>query len=311
MAGWKPAPLRFKMNTPATNSFQIIRRDELAPTQVDAMFELLAHHFNGVTRTQFERDLAARNRVILILRDGRLVGFSTLLAYTTGFEGERINVIYSGDTIVAPEAWGTTALPRAWVAAVDELRGTMPEGRCYWLLLTSGFRTYRFLPVFWREFYPRFDRATPPTLQRLLNQLAVEQFGEQFNPASGIVRFNHPQKLAGGLNQIAEGRTSDVDVAFFVARNPGHASGDELVCLTELCPANLTAAGRRMQSVVGQASRLSAGAINGEPSRPQVEMSEYGSNCCRAKDSEADRAQAGIAHRTGETPVPLQPPADL
>jgi hypothetical protein len=29
-------------------------------------------------------------------------------------------------------------------------------------------------------------------------------------------------------------------------RNPGHADGDELVCLAELSDANLTAAGRRM-----------------------------------------------------------------
>ncbi len=251
------------------------------------MFELLAHHFNGVTRAQFERDLAARNRVILIQRDGRLVGFSTLLAYTTAFEGKRINVIYSGDTIVAPEAWGTTALPRAWVAAVDELRGTMPEGRCYWLLLTSGFRTYRFLPVFWREFYPRFDHATPSHHQRLLDQLAGEQFGEQFDPASGIVRFNHPQKLANGLNQIAGGRANDPHIAFFTARNPGHASGDELVCLTELCPANLTAAGRRMNRVVGEASSLSDGGNNCEPGQPVI----------------------GDSHRTGWKPVPLQPPA--
>ena len=274
------------MNATATNTFKVVPRDELAPSQMDAMFDLLAHHFHGVTRSQFECDLAAKNRVILVSREERLVGFSTLLAYTTVFEGVRINVIYSGDTIVAPEAWGTTALPRAWVAAVDELRATMPEGRCYWLLLTSGFRTYRFLPVFWREFYPRFDHATPLHHQRLLDQLAGEQFGKQFDPASGIVRFNHPQKLANGLNQIGEGRVNDPHIAFFTARNPGHASGDELVCLTELCPGNLTAAGRRMNRVVGQSSSLSSGGSKREPSCPIV----------------------GDAHRTGWKPVPLHQP---
>jgi hypothetical protein len=38
----------------------------------------------------------------------------------------------------------------------------------------------------------------------------------------------------GGLAVLA------VYVAFFLSRNPGHAAGDELVCLTELSPANLT-----------------------------------------------------------------------
>lgn len=236
------------MTTLKTNSFEIVRRDALTPAQMDGMYGLLAHHFNGVTEAQFLRDLAEKNRVILMTRDDRLVGFSTLLAYSTIFEETSINVIYSGDTIVAPEAWGTTALPRAWVAAVNELRAGMPHGPCYWLLLTSGFRTYRFLPVFWREFYPCFERATPLREHLLLNQLAQRQFGSQFDPMTGVVRFLKPQQLARGLEAIPKGRTNDPHVTFFAQRNPGYANGDELVCLTELCPENLTAAGRRMTS---------------------------------------------------------------
>lgn len=217
---------------------EIVRREELTPAQVGEMFGLLADYF--------ARDLAEKNRVILLWRARQLVGFSTLLACTTSFEGETINVIYSGGTIVAPNAWGTTALPRAWVSAVEELRAGLPNVRCFWLLLTSGFRTYRFLPVFWREFFPRFNRATPPALQRLLEQLARERFSEQFDATSGIVRFRQPQQLRNGLSQVAAGRRDNPHVAFFLARNPGHANGDELVCLTELCPENLTSAGRRM-----------------------------------------------------------------
>jgi hypothetical protein len=129
---------------------------------------------------------------------------------------------------------------------VGALRATLPRGRCFWLLLTSGFRTYRFLPVFWREFFPRFDAPTPPETLRLLNQMARERFGAQFESGRGIVRFNQPQKLRVGLNDIPAGRRNDPHVAYFLSRNPGCAEGDELVCFTELCPDNLTAAGRRM-----------------------------------------------------------------
>ena len=226
--------------------FQLVPRADLTVLQRESMFQLLAHHFKGVTREQFARDLAEKNLALLLQRDDLLVGFSTQLAYTTEFEGESVNVIYSGDTIVAPEAWGTTALPRAWVAGVNALRTTLPAGRCFWLLLTSGFRTYRFLPVFWREFFPRFDRGTPPEIERLLQQLALERFGSQFNSAAGVVRFKNPQRLCAGLEQIPAGREQDPHTLFFLARNPGHAGGDELVCLTELCPENLTTAGRRM-----------------------------------------------------------------
>ena len=35
-------------------------------------------------------------------------------------------------------------------------------------------------------------------------------------------------------------------MAFFVSKNPGHARGDELVCLTEAHPENLTRAGQKL-----------------------------------------------------------------
>jgi hypothetical protein len=224
----------------------VVSRAELGAADTTRMHQLLTQHFEGVTRSQFDRDLAEKNWVILLTRATELVGFSTLLVYETRFERAPVSVVYSGDTIVAPEAWGTTALPRAWIAAVNRLRSTVPRGPYYWLLLTSGFRTYRFLPVFWREFFPRFDRTTPPGQGHLLEYLATERFGAQYDAQSGIVRFLQPQRLRAGLNQIPAGRDADPHIAFFAERNAGHARGDELVCLTELSPENLTAAGRRM-----------------------------------------------------------------
>jgi hypothetical protein len=210
------------------------------------MFQLLGRHFEGVTRTQFDSDLMEKNWVIFLERETRLVGFSTILAYETSFRGEPVSVIYSGDTIVAQEAWGSPALSRTWIASVTQLRNRYSHGRYYWLLLTSGFRTYRFLPVFWREFYPRFDVPTPRATKELIDHLAGERFGSRYDPITGIVRFANPQRLRTEMIGIPAGRTENRHIAFFASRNPGHIDGDELVCLTELKETNLTAAGRRM-----------------------------------------------------------------
>jgi hypothetical protein len=234
------------MTTSEPNSFTIVERAGLSVTQKEEMFQLLSAHFDGVTREQFTHDLAEKNWVVLIHREERLVGFSTLHVYESSFAGAPVSVVYSGDTIVAPEAWGSTALARGWITAVNQLRQRYPRGKYYWLLLTSGFRTYRFLPVFWREFFPRHDAVTPLATQSLIAHLAHERFGAQFVAERGIVSFQHPQRLKSGLKQIPNGRAQDPHVGFFLYRNPGHANGDELVCLTELCPDNLTAAGRRM-----------------------------------------------------------------
>jgi hypothetical protein len=161
-------------------------------------------------------------------------------------EGSAVTAIYSGDTIVAPEAWGSPALARTWIAAVNHLRASFPERACYWLLLTSGFRTYRFLPVFWREFYPRCGAPTPRKAQQLLDHLARARYGAAFDRGAGIVRFLQPQRLRAELRETAAGRRKDQHVAFFLERNPGHQEGDELVCITEIDGSNLTPAGRRM-----------------------------------------------------------------
>jgi len=155
-------------------------------------------------------------------------------------------VLYSGDTIVDAAARADPALPRTWIGAVNRLGDPSSAQPLYWLLLTSGFRTYRFLPVFWRTFWPRHDAPTPPDTQRLLSGLARERFGQSFDPEAGLVRFPNPQRLRDGLLDIPPGRLANPAVAFFARRNPGFRAGDELVCLCELSDDNLTPAGRRM-----------------------------------------------------------------
>jgi hypothetical protein len=225
----------------------IVPRAELTSTHEERMLGLMQAHFCGISPQQFRHDLDEKNWAILITDEaGRLHGFSMLLFYATAFEGRQLNVVYSGDTIVAAGGRTDPALARTWIEAVNRLRDQAGAKTVYWLLLTSGFRTYRFLPVFWRAFWPRHDAPTPPGMQRLLRGLARERFGEGFKPDAGIVRFPKPQRLRDDLLEIPTGRLADPHVAFFASRNPGFRAGDELVCLCELSEANLTAAGRRM-----------------------------------------------------------------
>lgn len=223
-------------------------RSRLSPADRHDMYRLLERHFEGVTRAQFEADLSEKDWVVL-LRDGeaRLLGFTTLLLYD-GHDGCRsCSVVYSGDTIVSAEARGSSRLLRAWLEGILELRAGRDPGRpLYWLLLTSGFRTYRFLPVFWKDFYPRHDRPSPPDVRRLVERLAHERFGPSFDAGEGVVRFPRPQRLRGDLAGIPGARMADPHVRFFASRNPGAERGDELVCLTRIDEDNLTAAGRRV-----------------------------------------------------------------
>jgi hypothetical protein len=226
----------------------LISTKDLSKEDTEDMYLLLSTHFQGVKRNIFDGDLANKNWVILFKDEKveKLQGFSTLLIYKTKFEGESLNVVYSGDTIIDPSAWSSSILSRAWIASVNKLRYEYCQGKLYWLLISSGYRTYRFLPIFWQEFYPRYDTPTPEYISRLLEFLACDRFGRYYDQQAGVVRFPHPQILRESLQGIPPERLQDPHIQFFEMRNPNHLQGDELVCLTEISEENLTRAGKRM-----------------------------------------------------------------
>ncbi len=216
------------------------------------MYGLLERYFAGTERARFEADLSEKEAVILLrgARSGRIEGFSTFMRMTTHIDNQRLVAFFSGDTIVDREYWGETALARIWGEAVFgeavRIAEECPGTRVYWFLICSGYKTWRFLPVFFREFFPNPNGPTPPHVQRLLDTLGTRKFGEEYMPGTGIVRFRAATPLRHGIAEVTAQRLRDPHVAFFARMNPGHANGDELACLTELSRSNLTRAGQRM-----------------------------------------------------------------
>jgi hypothetical protein len=229
---------------------EAVARAALSPATVDEMMHLFSEHYELANPDSFRCDLAEKDQVVLLREEGSgaLQGFSTLALYTTTVHGRKIGVVYSGDTIIRPAFWGTPALPSVWIKRVLALAADMPQP-VYWLLISSGYKSYRFLPVFYRQFYPRYDCPTPPDLQCIMDTLACERFGDQYNPVTGIVRFTGgATPPRPGVAEVNEERQRNAHIRFFLARNPGHAQGDELVCLTQIAWENLTPAGQRMAS---------------------------------------------------------------
>jgi hypothetical protein len=225
----------------------------LTRVAIEEMLRLFRAHFQVLDTDAFLSDLSRKQFVIQIL-DGRdrLHGFSTITSFRTSFQGQPVGVVYSGDTIINPECWGTSILPRAWLQVVTEMAAALPRP-LFWLLLSSGYKTYRMLPVFFRRFFPRFDEDTPAEALGLIHHLASLLAGDQFDSGKGIIRFAHgATPLKPGVAEPDERRQKDPHTAFFLDRNPGHQRGDELVCLAEVCDENLSRGGRRILRALGR-----------------------------------------------------------
>jgi hypothetical protein len=236
----------------------VVPRAQLRVADRNRMYELLSTYFESTVRSRFEDDLAEKESAV-VLRDstnGMIQGFSTIARMEITVDSRNIVAFFSGDTIVAKEYWGETILSRLWSQTVfaegDLIRAERPSTEVFWFLICSGYKTYRFLPVFFREFYPCPTSPTPDNFKRILGALGSARFGDEYDADAGIVRFTHATPLREGIAEITDRRLSDPMVAFFNSVNPGHARGDELACITAISRTNVTRAGARMLVVKSQ-----------------------------------------------------------
>lgn len=230
------------------NSLTAHLRPQVELTEADrlAMFRLYESYYEATNLELFLGDLAGKSHIVELHADGALRGFSTLATIDFEFEGVANRAVFSGDTIIDAAYWGEQALVRAFCRFAGGLSARTGEGRLFWLLISKGYRTYRYLSTFAREYYPHHARQTPEPIRQRLEHLARLKFEEHFDCESGLVRFAQSRgQLRTPWAQIRGPLLDHPAVRFFLARNPRYWAGEELVCLTELAPGNLRSFARR------------------------------------------------------------------
>lgn len=212
---------------------------ELTVPQSEIMFNIMQKYYNNILWNNFIADLQKKRDVVLLCDENDAIyGFTTLSIFNYN---QNIQLVFSGDTIIEKEYWADNDLQRVWLINAINY-SELFTGKTYWLLLSKGYRTYRYLCLFFKEFYPCWDMETPHDLQGIIDTFAVEHFGSKYK--NGI--------YAAGKDYLKEeydyGNAAirkDKNCEFFLAANPGYQSGDELVCLCELSLDNLSKVGRR------------------------------------------------------------------
>jgi hypothetical protein len=177
---------------------RVVKRTELDDALRREMLALMRVCYEGVSPERFAADLSSKQLVILLFVKGtrRLVGFSTLRIGEERLDGRTVDLAYSGDTVIHPGFWGAKTLQSAFCLCLLRRKLRHPFRPCLWLLLSGGYKTYLMMA----------------------NHL----------PCSFPTR-----RVRSGVAPIDPETARRPHVAFFIERNPGHAAGDELVCLAE------------------------------------------------------------------------------
>lgn len=212
-----------------------------------AMFDLYQRYYGGTNEALFFSDLADKDYALLLRDDDACVrGFSTLTVINNDTP-QALRALFSGDTIVDRAFWGQQRLAFNWIRFAGQLKALHPEVPLYWFLIVKGHRTYRYLSTFSIDYYPHHQNPTPPATRDLMTRLARARFGEHFDAGSGLVKFPSSRGyLQPEWAQVPPQDANKPEVRYFLERNPDYASGDELVCLTELTPSNLRPLAKRI-----------------------------------------------------------------
>ncbi len=229
-------------------SSEIISSAQLDHDSIKSMHQLFVKYYEGSDLESFLHDLMKKNYILKIYNQSNvIVGFSTLLNYQTNYQGQKLQIIFSGDTIMADAYWGNSTLAFSWLKFAGFLKRSNPELPLYWFIIIKGHRTYRYLPIFSKNFYPNHKTATPLWEQGLIDQLAQEAFGDCYNTKNGIIHFPTSRgHLKATWAQIPEPLLKRPEIQFFKKKNPHYSKGDELVCLCELDEGNLKPLARRL-----------------------------------------------------------------
>jgi hypothetical protein len=218
----------------------IVRQSRLPGADRESMLELHTRYFSNVRRERFLASLSEKDWVIRLVHAGRIVGFSTQRILTLHHDGRDRHVLFSGDTIVDRAFWREHELAGAFGHLILRLMREHGEDGLHWFLITKGYRTYRFLPVFFNRFWPSPVSCTEADRPSLLPVVARALYGAAYDEVRGVIAAaEDSDRLRPEMCDVPPSRRRDAYVEFFLDRNHGFARGDELACLADLRRDNL------------------------------------------------------------------------
>jgi len=218
---------------------EIISVKYVTDKQLNEMFELFSCYYSNVGKEKFIADFYKKNWVIHLRANKETVGFSTQQVFAMDIEGEKRNFLYSGDTIVIPSYWQKSTLSGGFCHLMNYIINSYYPQEVYWFLTSKGFRTFRYLPVFFKRFHPSEDFSRKSDWKKILDAVAFYKFQNRYDRNKGVISpLANDNVLNAELCELPSGRLKSGYIKFFMEINPDFRSGVELACITRLSKDN-------------------------------------------------------------------------
>ena len=215
--------------------------NDLTEEEKDRIYFLMSCYYKNMSRSVFDNDLTEKKWVILLKDEEEIIqGFTALVKIEAEIEKKKTAIIFSGDTIIHKIFWGSNLMHKLWGRLVFGMALEQHQTDYYWILISKGYKTYRFLPVYFKEFYPRYNMPTPVFEKKLIDWFGAYKYPDYYRSDKGLIIFDNPRDyLSEGVADITQSRLKDPHVSFFAEVNSGHVKGDELVCIARLTKENI------------------------------------------------------------------------
>ncbi|MFO8062476.1 MAG: hypothetical protein R6U31_06070 [bacterium] len=214
--------------------FNNIPVSRLSDDDMHNMYELFNRYFIYDYRS-FAEDIHNKSIITLICdnENDNLIGFSS---YDKSIYDE-FAILFSGSTVVSEQYRNERALMEGFLSVCSDMIKAYSDRPVYWHLLSMGFRTYRFLPLFFNEYYP--CRKGSYEMKGILDRVSYDRFGDLYDPATGIVSIPGGERLRPQYAEIPRNRLNDRHVRFFLEKNPDYRQGNELSCIAKISVNNM------------------------------------------------------------------------
>lgn len=200
-------------------------------TRMHALFE--ANYAYSPLST-FINDLEKKDGAFVVRHKTtqQIVGFSTLGIYTFELGGKKAKGLFSGDTIIDRNYWGSRSLQNAFAFKLFWEALKSPLTPQYWLLISKGYKTYLLLAKNFPDCFPKRGGSSPE-LKDLVTEYCEAMFPGKLDRDSMLLDFGDKANcLKDHVAAITpEMRANEPDIAFFEQRNPSWQRGTELPCI--------------------------------------------------------------------------------